>query len=229
MKSLLLRSIFYTLGAFLIPVIHASGQSWYSTSGGELILSTARGKVNGQSIEGPLRFSAFLHTNSWYHYDFSDNIGFCTGWGLKNIGFIHEANGLRTKFRSYALSVPVGIKLGKLSQDSYFQLGGGVDLLFNYKEKTFRGSERIRRITGWFSNRTELLAPYLYAGYQFPYGLYIRGYYYWSNFLNTSFTTNVNGIETRPYAETVTHLVYVSVGFNIRNKKALATFRPHKR
>lgn len=207
----------------------AAAQSWYSSSGGDLIFSTARGRVNGQSIAGPLRFTAFLHTNSWYHYDFTNTVGIHTGWGIKNIGFIHEADGLRTKFRSYALTVPVGIKIGNMSHDSYVHLGAGVDLMFNYKEKMFRGDERIRRISSWFSNRTELFVPYVYAGYQFPYGLYLRGYYYLGQFLNTSFTTTIDGTTVRPYANSETHLIYLAVGFNIRNAKAKAQFRPSRR
>ncbi len=200
--------------------------SWYGTSGAELIFSTSRGKLYGESIQGPLRFSAFFHTRSYYHNDFGKHVGIFTGWGLKNVGFIAEQDTLKSKFRSYALSVPLAIKLGNLSNDSYFFAGAALDLMFNYKQKVFQNNDRISRTSEWFSNRTNLLMPMVFLGIQMPYSTQIQLCYYPTNFLNTSYSRIENGVSVQPFANAQTQMIYVSLGFNVRNKTTKARFVP---
>jgi hypothetical protein len=212
----------------MLKVWQAEAQKTYGTTGGDLIFSTAIGQLGGSDISGPLRFSAFYHANHLFHYDFSPNTGVFLGVGVRNIGFIAEFDSIRNKFRSYALSFPLAIKLGEMDGGTYFFAGVAMDLMFAFKEKRFVNDDRVYRSSQWFSSRTRTFVPNVFIGVKMAYGSTIKLGYYLSNFLNPEYSRVENGQRVRPYANSETNLIYLSLGLTMRNRDGKAKFRVRK-
>lgn len=181
------------------------------------IFSTSFLKETGVSRKTtPLRFTMFFHIGATYNYDFSNNVSFYTGLDLKNIGFTEKSGGYTTKRRIYAVGVPVGIRLGNMRKRNYVAIGGGVDFALNYKEKMWGNGMHKQKFNEWFSDRTPLLQPYIFAAYTFHPGISLKAQYYPSSFMNQDFTENVAGTTVMPYAgiEKVNLLLF-SIGFDM--------------
>lgn len=179
------------------------------------IFSTALIDNGGKQSLGTLRFSAFFHLGFTYNYNFSNNVGIYTGLDLKNIGFIekYSFNDMTAKQRVYALGVPVGLRLGNMKSRDYFFAGGGLDVAVHYKYKFWSNTQSKVKTNDWFSNNTELLLPYVFAGVAVS-GTTFKIQYYPTNFLSNTALYNPRN--------TKVNLLLFSVGrdmdFGNRNK-----------
>ena len=203
----------------LFAVSGFSQSKGYWSSGGEMLFSFASISDNGVSEGSTLRWAPVINLQGRYNYDFGKNVGIFTGLGVHNVGYIYNnykertAEGLtyKKKFRTYNIGLPLAIKIGDM--DNLFFYGGyEIEVPFVYKEKTFDGGDKIEKITGWFSNRTQTFQHGFIAGVQFPYGFNVKFRYYMSEFHNQNFTES-NGV--KPYSGLESHIMYFSVGYNL--------------
>ena len=184
-----------------------------------MLFSFASITDNGVSESSTLRWAPVINLQGRYNYDFSKNIGIFTGLGVHNVGYIYnnykERSGeeltYKKKFRTYNIGLPLAIKIGDM--DNLFFYGGyEIEVPFVYKEKTFDGGDKIEKITGWFSNRSQTFQHGFIAGVQFPYGFNVKFRYYMSEFHNQNFKES-NG--NKPYSGLESHIMYFSVGYNL--------------
>lgn len=198
----------------------------YTTTGGEIIFSFVDIEKEGEDLNNIVRFTLFLHLGNNVHFDINDYVGFFTGYGLRNIGFITEnENDVKMKRRTYALGIPLGIKIGSFKDHFYVYGGGEYELFFHYKQKQFVDGNK-SKYSEWFSDRTDLFAPSLFAGIQFPKGINLKFKYYPNDFLNRDFTGRDFGEEVDYSAFKKTNLFYVALSFNFRADKILDDFMP---
>lgn len=178
----------------------------------------------GQKLTTP-RFTALVNLGVNAHYDFSRRFGIFTGIGIKNIGFIEKFNDgdSTVKRRVYAVGVPLGIKIGDLRNRNFAFLGGGIDVPFHYREKRYESRGDKRKIGEWFSDRTALLMPYVFAGHSFNPGLTIKAQYYPFNFLNTDYG------DTRPFDGYQVNLLFISFGVDIHYRQGRIQERDYQR
>jgi hypothetical protein len=169
-------------------------QKPYQVSGGELIFSSGTFEnALSQKISSNVRFTFFPHIGHYWHYDFSNHLGFFSGLSLRNIGMItfEDAytydgrifNDVKTKRRSLSLGVPLAIKLGSFSEHYFLYLGGQYEWMFHYKEKHFVDNKKIKSAE-WFSNNVRPFIPSVFAGIQFPKGINLRFTHMAGDFLN---------------------------------------------
>ncbi len=182
---------------------------------GEFIFAFSNVERNGIEIPTKMRFTMFLHLGQNLHYNFTNNLGIYSGYGLRNIGIVTEENDIIMKRRTYSLGVPLAIKLGSFKDNAYFYTGGEYALFFHYKQKQYIDGNKSKQ-SSWFSNRTKRFAPSFFAGLQFPGGLNLKFKYYPENFLNTKFSGYDFG-QAVNYAEfNKTQLFYISLSFNFK-------------
>lgn len=180
-------------------------------------LVTRPGKDNELST---LRFTYIFNFGVNFNYDFNKYIGLYTGVGIKNIGFIDKIGDSTIKRRVYTIGAPLGIKIGNLKKRKFGFIGGGVDIPFNYREKAFIKRGDKEKFNEWFSDRTPLVLPYVFAGVSMDPGITLKLQYYPTNFMNTDFTeTTPSGITFKPYAGYKVNLILVSLGFDIHYTK----------
>ena len=211
---LALVSIFFTVHGFSQSSQNKSKP--YVTTGGELIFSFANVEQNGNSEGSVTRFSPVINLQVMLNKDVSKKFGLFTGLALRNVGYITKdyidvSNSVtyKKKFRSYNLGVPVGFKVGNLDK-TFFYAGYEVELAVSYKEKTYEGSDKVDKITGWFSDRQEIFQHGFLAGIQFPHAVNLKFKYYLSEFHNRDYTNNAG---LKPYGALKTNIFYVSVNF----------------
>lgn len=190
----------------------------YVTHGGEgPLLSFGSMKDNGEHIRNIPRFTIFFNVGSNFNKDFSKNFGIFTGLNLKNIGLISKpTDSLKLKQRVYTVGVPLGIKIGDVTGGSFFFFAGGeIDLAINYKEKQFVDGDKVHKFNEWFSDRTPLLMPSLFAGIRVNPGFGLKVQYYPQNFFNQDFKTKDKGGNTvYPYKNLEANLIFVTLGYN---------------
>ncbi len=218
MKRILAITILLIFGA----LYYAQAQSKvYRSSGGELIFSFANVEGPGEAdIRNIPRFTGFFHFQSLWNYDPADAIGFFSGVSMRNVGIITEPNDtFKLKQRSYALGVPLGIKLGSMDKKFFVFAGAEAEMMLHYKEKHFVNGDKVKKRREWFSDKVNFFNPSLFAGIQLPGGANLKFKYYLFDFLNTDYTETVNGVEVKPYAGMRTQMMYVSLGFNIHKRK----------
>lgn len=186
------------------------------------IFSTSSLTKGGRGKLSTLRFSYFLNFGFNFNYDFNKHIGVYTGLGIKNIGFIDKIADSTIKRRVYTIGAPIGIKFGNLKKRNYGFIGGGVDLPFNYREKGFVKRNKKEKFNEWFSDRTPLVMPYVFAGMSIDPGIAFKVQYYPGNFMNTSFAEypGTSVLPVYPYAGYNVNLVMLSIGFDIRYTKS---------
>jgi hypothetical protein len=188
----------------------------YITAGGNgPLLSFARVTNAGEHVRNIPRFTMFFNVGTNYNYDFSNNFGIFTGLNIKNIGLITKPNdSVKLKQRVYTLGVPLGIKVGNLRDGFFFFAGGEYDLAFNYKEKYFLDGDKKSKFNEWFSDRTDILMPSVFAGFRFPPGFGVKVQYYLNDFFNKDYTETVNGVKTTPYKDMKANMVFVTLSYS---------------
>ena len=221
-----MKNIFTLLVFSFLSIASAFGQSkaYYSVSG-EMIFSFADMTDQGQEANSLMRWTPLFNIQSFVNSNISEHFGIFSGLAIRNVGYIYDAYQdpdpltdiiYKKKFRTYNLGIPVGFKVGNLS-NLYFYGGYEIEFPFHYRERTFDGGDRIGVITGWFSNRTEKIQHGLLAGIQFPKSLNLKFKYYFSEFHNQAFTDNRG---TRPYEGLKSNIFYFSLSYAMfRNVK----------
>jgi hypothetical protein len=193
-------------------------QGVYVTRGGEgPLLSFASMKENGEHVRNIPRFTLFFNIGTNFNKDVSRHLGFFTGLNLKNIGLISKpADSLKLKQRVYTIGIPLGFKIGDLSGGSFFFFAGGeIDLAINYKEKQFVDGKKVHKFNEWFSDRTPLLMPSVFAGFRVNPGFGLKVQYYPQNFFNKDFKTKDKSNNTiYPYKNLEANMVFVTLGYN---------------
>lgn len=212
----------------------------YRSGGGEIIFSGADVQFDNGSnvvdVNTNTRFTLFLHIQQWANFDITNNFGFLAGGSLRNIGFIVEDyyqnvgfsnvddtnpnwnKNTKIKRRSYALGIPVGIKLGNFDKNYFFYAGGEYEWMFAYKQKQFIDDNKTKYVE-WFSDRVNTFVPSLFAGMQFPGGVNLKFRYYMKDFLNTDFRGTDFGQDVDYSQFKSTGIWYISVGFMLNNKQ----------
>lgn len=152
-----------------------------------MIFSTALIDNNGNKSLATLRFTAFLNLGVTYNVDLNKNASIYTGFDIKNIGLIEKYSAYNTtiKQRVYTAGVPVGIRLGNLSKKNFFLFGGGLDIALHYKLKFWNSLQSKIKTNDWFSKNSELLLPYIFAGFAIK-GTSLKFQYYPGNFIKTN-------------------------------------------
>jgi len=191
----------------------------YSTWGGDgPLLSFGRDiRDGGNHVRNIPRFTFFFNVGHNLNYDFNRHFGFFTGINLKNIGLItkDDNDSVKLKRRVYTLGVPVGFKIGDLRNGSFFFFAGGsYDLAFNYKEKKFIDGDKKEKFNEWFSDRTPLLMPSLFAGIRMRPGFGLKVQYYPNNFFNKEYKEKLNGAYTQPYQHLDAKLFFVTLSYD---------------
>lgn len=220
----------------LLPLNTNAQVEIYRSGGGEIIFSGADVKFNNVDVNTNVRFTLFLHLQQWANFDLNNNFGFLAGGSLRNIGFIVEDlyqnvgfSGIETddpdinkntkiKRRSYALGVPVGIKVGNFDKNFFFYAGGEYEWMFAYKQKLFIDDNKTKYVE-WFSDRVNPLVPSVFAGLQFPGGVNLKFRYYLKDFLNTDFQGSDFGRDVDYSDFQSSGIWYISVGIMLNNKQ----------
>jgi hypothetical protein len=203
---------------------------WSSSLDMFIFSSSIMEKAPASSQLTTLRFTYFPNFGFNFNYDISKHVGLFTGINLKNIGFTEKIAiaDSTIKRRVLTLGAPLGIKFGNINKHSFAFAGGGVDVPVNYKQKGYIRRGNKDKFNEWFSDRTPLIMPYVFAGFSYSPGISIKLQYYPVNFLNTGFTevsqTNIPGSTGTSYiapyaAYTKTNLMLISVGFDVRYGK----------
>ena len=187
----------------------------YRENSGEMIFAFSEVEKAGMSVDSKMRFTLFLHLEHNYHLDFSDNFGFYTGYGLRNIGIITAENDIRIKRRTYSFGVPVSFKGGSFKKHKYIYGGFEYELFFHYKQKEIIDGDKTKQ-SEWFSDRTKKLNPSLFAGVQLPGGANLKFKYYLKNFLNTDFSGMDFGEPVNYSDFNKVQLFYISLSYNFK-------------
>jgi len=222
MKKLLLL---IALG-FIISVGNLNAQKKSYFSGGyEMIFSWASVDYTDSAgvnyVTGNImRWAPVLNLQGMYNYDASKTFGLFAGLAIRNVGYIWNKpgnSGLKYKFRTYNLAIPVGFKIGNMK--NFFVYGGyEIEFPFNYKEKTFVDGTKRDVFVDWFSGRVEPVQHSVLVGINFKYGFNLKFKYYFSNFHNEDFTgTDIDTGEYgyKPYAGLKDKVWYISLNFGL--------------
>jgi len=236
---IMIQRLLLSLFLFLIISI-GKGQDIYNTTSGEVILgwSTAHYNtptdgsrlINGNTegkINDALRFTIWVHFSSHWHYDFSHRFGVYSGIANRNIGFItremstsvdkqtNKPYMVKWKRRSYALGIPLALKIGNMDKGFYAFAGGQIEWLYRYKEKEFLNSGK-RKHTEWASKRTIMFLPSVFIGVTFPHGMSLKFTYALANFMNKSY---IDSSGEQPYKYLDSRIMYFSFFKSIRWEK----------
>ena len=212
-----MKPTIYSILFMLLPgIILAQADKVYTTSSGELIFSFARVDYPGTEEGSIMRFSHVINIQNWLNYDKSEKLGFFTGLSVRNVGFIYDVDETtRKKYRTYNIGIPLGIKIGNLSEKFLF-FGYELEIPVNYKEKTFINEEKDDKTNIWFSGRVPIINHSLMAGIQLPYGATLKFKYYLTNFFDEDFTaSDGQGGTYKPYENVNVNIFYFSLSFGL--------------
>lgn len=213
--------------SFLHQVANAQAPSarktyWRSATEFIFSFSDVQGKIpqdsmqyQDQDLSAALRFSGFFNFQYQYHYDFSRTVGFMTGFGVRNVGFINSiGDSIKLKQRVYSFGVPLALKVGRLPDDLTFSLGVEPELFFHYKQKAIYDDEKYKKM-GWFSNRVNLINPSLFFEVRFKSNSFIRCKYYLRDVLvegKQSVNLGEKGVYFNPENS---KMFYISLGVSV--------------
>lgn len=224
------------MGQSIVPEVKTTPvKKWYMMNSGELIFSAGELKISDRNVytlssvstfsspQNVVRFSGFFHTSQEFHYNFSNALGFYIGIAVRNVGFINhfkiEGEQMKLKQRSYALGIPLALKVGNM-QNYYFNLGVEPELMFAYKRKVFYDGEKSKK-SEWFSDDVNLFNPSVFAQLNFKGGFYLRAKYYLNDFLANDYEAfSIPGkTMSVEYKVDKSTLFYISLGTTIKNRK----------
>lgn len=178
-----MKNVFLGFVIMFLP-LWVNGQITYKTSGGEIIFGFADLIDNsGDDLSEGVRTSLFFHLSQYRHLDLNNNLGWFTGLGLRNIGFVGQEGAEKVKRRVYTVGVPFGVKLGDFRKRTFVFGGVEGEFAFNYKEKRYVNGKKISKYTSWFSDRTQKFLPSAFAGIQFSEGLNVKFRVYLDDFM----------------------------------------------
>lgn len=189
----------------------------YTTSSGEIIFSWADLTIDGNEEPSVMRFSPVINIQNWVNIDYSENFGAFSGLSVRNVGFIADDPtdaSIRKKFRTYNIGIPLGVKIGNLSNKFLF-VGYELEIPVHYKEKTFINEDKEEKDDIWFSSRVNTINHSLMAGFQLPYGATLKFKYYLTNFFNKDYEQTENGVTFKPYENSDVNIFYFSLSFGL--------------
>jgi len=210
------RSLFYFFMLIIGTTTFAQdAKKVYTTTSGELIFSWAGIKQDGAETGSVMRFSPVVNIQNWVNIDKSDNFGLFTGLSVRNIGFIYDdprEPNVRFKARTYNLGIPIGIKIGNLS-DRFLFFGYELEVPITYKEKRFVDEDKVSKSNVWFSDKVTTFNHSLMAGVQLPHGATLKFKYYLTNFFNKDYVPSNE--ESIPYNQMDVNIFYFSLNFGL--------------
>jgi hypothetical protein len=191
-------------------------KSYTSWGGDGPLLSFGNIKNAGEHMKNIPRFTLFFNVGHNYNYDFNKHFGIFTGLNIKNIGLItKDSNDVKLKRRVYTLGIPLGFKIGDLRRGSFFFFAGGsYDLAFNYKEKKFVNGDKVDKFNEWFSDRTPILMPSLFAGIRITPGFGLKIQYYPNDFFNKNYKETLVGGTTQPYKDMESKMFFATISYD---------------
>ncbi|HEX5172300.1 MAG TPA: hypothetical protein VFW11_24155 [Cyclobacteriaceae bacterium] len=206
-------SILFTI---LFCSVGAQDKKIYTTTSGELIFSFASVDNAGGEDGSIMRFSPFFNLQNWVNIDRSDRFGIFTGLSVRNIGFIYDVDETtRKKYRTYSLGIPIGVKIGNLS-DKFLFFGYELEIPLNYKEKTFIDEDKEDKDNIWFTSRVPAINHSLMVGVQLPHGATLKFKYYLTNFFNEDYkASDGQGGTYKPYEGVNVNVFYFSLSFSL--------------
>lgn len=187
-------------------------EKWYLTSAGEIIFSHAKVDFFGNEDGSVLRFSPFFNNQNHLNKDLNQHLGFYTGLNIRNVGFIYKypAQTYKTKFRSYNLGIPLGLKFGNLDK-SFMYAGYEIEFPVHYKEKFFDNDKKIGKYHAWFSKKQPVYYNSLMLGIQFAGGTNLKFKYYLTGFFNKDYESPGVGGPIKPFADFDVNVFYISL------------------
>lgn len=214
MKKLLL-SFFLISSSISLYAQEESTKNWYAVTASETILSWGSVEATGLETKNIGRFTPFINFSTQFHKDFSDKSGFYTGLAVRNVGIITELNdSVRVKQRVYTIGIPIAAKFGDM-KGNLAAIGFENEFAINYKQKVYVNEEKSKSNI-WFSDRTKIYLPSVFAEFKSKTGNYIRFKYYLTDFLESdNQKINVAGVD---YVPTKSNMMYVSVGYAIKSR-----------
>lgn len=216
--ALTLVLVFFTTNLMLAQVVPSARKSYWR-SATEFIFSfsdvqgkIAKDSIQDQDLSSAMRFSGFFNFQYQYHYDFSRTVGFMTGFGVRNVGFINSiGDSIKLKQRVYSFGVPLALKVGKLPDDLTFSLGIEPELFFHYKQKAIYDDEKYKKM-GWFSDRVSLVNPSVFLEVRFKSNSFIRCKYYLQDVLVSDKQSVSIDSKNVYYNPSSSKMFYVSIG-----------------
>ena len=194
-KTNIMRKFILLLSAFFIIQQVSIAQGSYSwsksrnksitfTSGIESsLIQFAQAELKNKSLTTIPRYSYFFNTGFDVNFKIDNNIKIFTGLNVKNLGFIYKLNdSIRYKHRVYTFGAPFGFKIHSNDNKVIFKTGIDISMAFNYKMKKFVNDDKTK-FSEYFSNRTSLFFPSLFAGLS-VHGVSVTANYYLNNFFN---------------------------------------------
>lgn len=173
------------------------------------ILQFANFTNSGQKITTIPRYSYFFNTGFDADFKINKIVQPFSGLYIKNIGMIDKyGDSIKVKRRMYTIGAPVGLKF-ILSKNVKFKVGADANLVFNYKEKLFINGDKKSKWNEFFSNKTPLFYPSVFAGISFA-GISLSANYYPQNFFDTN--------NYAYYSKMDAKLFTISAGINIDSK-----------
>jgi hypothetical protein len=217
----------------------------YLTSGGEVIFSWgdlkfteayAQANPEAKILSTPTRFTCVFHFGEFAHLNLNNFVGFYTGIGMRNIGFItnevlpnpenagstFDAKVIR---RTYNLGIPLAMKIGSFKDNFHVYLGGEYEWAFHYKEKYWRAHSRDgekTKTTKWWPGQVTSFIPSAFVGVQFPKGINLKFKYYLDNMLNHNYVkdpVSENAVVSDLSKYEQSQIMYISFSVNLNTKE----------
>jgi hypothetical protein len=179
--------LFVTCFAQNVTSGNAKPQSLELSSGIEgSILQFANFTNNSKSVTTIPRYTFFLNGGIHANYKISNTVKVFTGIDFKNIGLIDKyGDSLKVKRRIYTIGAPMGLKF-KIKRNLKFNIGADFNFVFNYKEKVFVNGDKKSKFNEFFSNKTPLFYPSVFAGIIID-KISLSANYYPTNFFNSDY------------------------------------------
>ena len=148
---------------------------------------------------------------------------------MRNVGLINKIDTLKLKHRSYALAVPLAIKIGNTQTKWYVAPGAEAELMFNYKVKEFIRGKKVHKHSEWLSDEVNLFNPSVFLQINLGGATNVKFKYYLYDFLMPNVIANTDSVytfrggnlprSTIPQYTRHSKLFYVSFGTTMATKK----------
>ncbi len=172
------------------------------------ILQFANFTNNSKSVTTIPRYTFFLNGGIHANYKISNTVKVFTGIDFKNIGLIDKyGDSLKVKRRIYTIGAPMGLKF-KIKRNLKFNIGADFNFVFNYKEKVFVNGDKKSKFNEFFSNKTPLFYPSVFAGIIID-KISLSANYYPTNFFNSDY---------KLYSKMEAKLFTISAGVHLENQ-----------
>lgn len=161
------------------------------------------------------RFAPFFTSEVRFHYSFG-HLGFFGGPAVRNVGYIYKIDSATFKKRIYTTGLMAAMRFGFSKMSLY--AGGEYGLAVHFKEKTFIGDNKTRN-GEYFSPKTPLFIPSVFAGMTYKY-LDFKTQYYFQNLLKTPVNPNASNISQQVIAFSLAlNRLYIKNMFGKKGKK----------